>query len=690
MLRRFVLSTVIFFLCFLFFSQNVQASQLIKRKILAIYNDELDKDPFFSMIHQRAEVILNHLGLEVEYHPLSKPLPNERLMKKYKGVLVWFRRGSFVKDPKKYCEWGVEQIQNKIKFVALNNPGFFPVIKNYKVCEDFFKKMGGEFLGTADQSPLLIDIKSKDSKMVEFERKLHFAEGLKYVHIKLRDDYGKSFLKIVRTDIPNSESDVVFITPTGAYAHDSYVYYENLNLKKFHWRINPFLFFERAFGIEGIPRPDTTTINGARIYYSHIDGDGIFNVSKIDNESFSSEIIYEKILKAYPDLPVTVSIITGYLDMPEFISDRTNSLYKNIFSLPNVEPASHGHAHPYIWKKQKLGLKVPGYKYDDVGEILGSVQRVRDLIHKLNITKKVNLFLWTGDCLPNEEQVTIPNKFYLLNMNGGDSRFDFRHDSYGFLYPLGILRGQFHQVYSSFPNENVYTELWHKRFYGFRELIYSLRNTESPIRIKPINIYYHYYAGEKLASLNALKGVLDYSKKQNIHPMFASEYANIVNDFFAIKILKDSDGYQVQNQGFLRTIRFDTPNLNVDLKQSKGILGYKYFQGSLYVFLDESKNHKIVFSKQEIKQKTFFVINARSHVFNFHTVNQESVSFDLKGWKFTDLQLGGAKANTFYNIQSKFYKGKIKSNEKGEIHLKASDLELQDGYKEDRISIGSF
>jgi hypothetical protein len=38
--------------------------------------------------------------------------------------------------------------------------------------------------------------------------------------------------------------------------------------------------------------------------------------------------------------------------------------------------------------------------------------------------------------------------------------------------------------------------------------------TEKPYRIKPINIYYHFYSGSKLAAFNALKEVYDWAIKQ--------------------------------------------------------------------------------------------------------------------------------------------------------------------------------
>ena len=48
------------------------------------------------------------------------------------------------------------------------------------------------------------------------------------------------------------------------------------------WYINPFELFREAFQTDALPKPDTTTLSGRRIYYSHVDGDGWRNVTQIE------------------------------------------------------------------------------------------------------------------------------------------------------------------------------------------------------------------------------------------------------------------------------------------------------------------------------------------------------------------------------------------------------------------------
>ena len=74
------------------------------------------------------------------------------------------------------------------------------------------------------------------------------------------------------------------------------------------WLINPFRFFAQAFGTDGLPKPDTTTMVGRRIFYSHVDGDGWRNQSEVkldDRKASAAEVLYDRIATRFSDLPVT-------------------------------------------------------------------------------------------------------------------------------------------------------------------------------------------------------------------------------------------------------------------------------------------------------------------------------------------------------------------------------------------------
>lgn len=602
-------------------------------------------------IHRHLEVVLNHLGMDVVYRSTRDPLPTDEEMAGFRAVLTWFFEDEAFQDPDAYCRFLSNAMGRGVKWVALGKPGFSrggDRGQTPPACLEAFRLLGAEYLGESSIDELFLEIVEKDPRLVEFERPLNFTEDLRYVLVRPLDKTAKVYLKLKRTDMDDSVSALVFTTPRGGFVNAGFVIYEDKVLNKIKWRLNPFLFFEEALALKGLPRPDISTINGRRVFMTHIDGDGIFNLSHIDRESFSGEIILDEILKKYDAIPHSVSIITGYLDIPEYQSQRATALYSNLFSLANVEPAAHGHAHPLVWKKGTVAVNVPGYDYDPKYEVQGSVTRVRELLKSLGIAKPVNLFFWTGDCLPTAEQLSYARDFGLLHVNGGDSRYDRIFDSYAFLSPNGLNRGGERQVYASFPNENIFTNLWKGPFYGFRDIVDSFKNTESPVRLKAIDIYYHFYSGERMAALRALALAFEYALSQKIFPVFESEYVMMARDFFDTRIFElAGGGFRIESGGALRTVRFDRTDLNPDFARSTGLVGFTHYQGSLYVHLDESTAHEVFLTPS--KPARPYVAEASFYVRDF-THSAGEMRFFKKGWGESAAVLSGLVPGKTYKI----------------------------------------
>jgi hypothetical protein len=121
--------------------------------------------------------------------------------------------------------------------------------------------------------------------------------------------------------------------------------------------------------------------------------------------------------------------------------------------------------------------------------------------------------------------------------------------------PFGIPRGRYFQVYAPNQNENVYTSLWQGRYYGYERVIETFELTETPRRLKPVNIYYHTYSATKTASLAALHKVYAWALGQPLHPVYASEYIERVLDFNRAVVVRTAAGWRVRGLGALRTVR---------------------------------------------------------------------------------------------------------------------------------------
>jgi len=641
--NKFFYSTI---LC-LAFNSEVFAKELIPNVIIAIHNLKEEPKIQLSPSHQLAQMPLNHLGFKVEFHDISKETyPNLDDRPEVRGILSWLENGTRLEEPEKYINWLIKNIKSGKKFVMMGEPAIFTKANNELVKLKLVNELL-ELIGLRDEEnwvDLTYDVRyTRKSHITEFERK-YIGYIKPYQQLKVIDRNYTPHLTVKKAGEDWQEADLVVTGPTGGYVSNGYSHYEYYNgteISVKQWFINPFSFFRLAFQSDDLPKPDATTLNGRRIYYSHIDGDGWNNTTHIEeyqeDPPLSAQVIYDKALKPYPDLPVTVGPIAADLDKEWAARKESSKIAVDIFALPHVELASHTYSHPFHWKyfdkKKRRKIKLPFDKqvknyskalkelkdkiipsndkpiyenptyekprayekkpFDIKNEISGSAKFIERFAPA---GKKVKLIQWSGDTSPFEEVLEETRLSGYLNINGGDSRFDREYNSLTWVSPLGRQVGKEWQIYASNSNENTYTDLWTGRYHGFKYLIKTFENTESPYRLKPLNVYYHMYSGERKAALNALIANLEYVRTQKVIPIETSQFIKIVEGFQNSKIYKLSDNsWQVENNGDLQTIRFDySSTKTVDYKKSKGVIGQRHLQGSLYVFLDKNVENPLI------------------------------------------------------------------------------------------------
>ena len=101
--------------------------------------------------------------------------------------------------------------------------------------------------------------------------------------------------------------DPLFLAPWGGLLLEPYALFRRPDLDEL-WLVDPFYFLHAALGRPAMPVPDTTTRDGTRIFFTHIDGDGFRHASSVERGRHSGEVIVEQIIKKYP-FPFTVSFI---------------------------------------------------------------------------------------------------------------------------------------------------------------------------------------------------------------------------------------------------------------------------------------------------------------------------------------------------------------------------------------------
>jgi len=641
----------VFLLCFcaalLLQETPAIAEEVVPRTIIALYDSRGDGIAD-SYLHTMAEMPLNHLGLNVEYHDIREPLPDIEKRQDVRGVLTWFFTDTKM-DSDTYFKWALGVVNSGKKYVVMGPLGVADEqnLSSSIVANKFLEKIGVRMLENWVENPFDVTYSYNTPDMF-LDPGLFKWNPSPYLTMRGIGEQTKVHLSVHKENAPGYDSDLVITSPGGGYIAGNYIFRSNMREGEeiSQWKINPLEFFRLAFATDDLPKPDTTTIAGRRIYYSHIDGDGWNNRTQLEEYRekpiLSSQVIMDKAIKPFPDLPVTLTIIAADID-PEWVgTNESRAIAKEFFALPQVEAGTHTYSHPFYWQifayddkrleipylklyntptwqpkittlKDVAALRAkapaipPGYTvprayanepFNLNKEIEGSIKELTPLLPK---GKKIEILTWSGNCLPWEEVVRLTRKAGIQNINGGDSRSDPEYPGYASLAAIGRPVGKERQIYASSSNENTYTNMWSDNFHAHRYLQKTLDNSESPVRLKPMNIYYHLYTGEREASLNGLLSNLAYARSQNIAPITTSHYTRIAEGFYDTRIIATApDTWRIDKRGALETIRFDRHTLqSVDFQRSKGVIGQRHLHGSLYVYLDASVAQPVIALKAE-------------------------------------------------------------------------------------------
>ena len=613
------------------------ATRPVRRDILALYDSRHEGRAAETRLHRLAEMPLNWLGFKLTYIDVNGALPETAELAKYRGLVTWFVEP--LQNANAYSAWLDAATASGLRYICLGEAAPPGPPSTESAVERIFTRLGlkpsPQFVSDTRTAKIL----QNSLEMAGFERpvdrllpafRVIAAEGpAAKVHLSAR----------VPTEDGAREAVLIATGAAGGYAAEGYTFYYDAALDRVRWVLNPFLFFRDALGGEVFPVPDVTTLAGRRIYFSHIDGDGWNNISEIEGDREAQrpapEVILRDVIEAHPDLPVSVGLIAGDTDKAIGGNDTARQIAEKIFALPQVEVASHTYTHPFAWKffetyrrpdelalienakqtentlaqraksfltwvsgKSGAGNALPDYVAGSAGlpraylkQPFGLAQEVQgalDASTQIAKGKKAALYLWSGDAEPFEAAIKASREAGVRNMNGGDNRFDADFPSVFYVPPIARPVGRERQIYAANSNENTYTNNWRGPYYGQMALTETLKNTETPRRLKPFNLYYHMYSGEKAASLAAIKSLTALAAQSPVIPIKASEYAAIADDFFAVELSQvDATSWTLSKRGAMQTFRFDdADSVEVDDARSRGVIGSTRLNGALYVALD--------------------------------------------------------------------------------------------------------
>jgi hypothetical protein len=635
------------------------------------------KDTFFLPAHQRVEMPLNWLGLDAEYVDVDRGLPRWEDRRDVRGVVAWLPAAHAFADPRPVCRWLERGLRSGVKAVLFGTLGFHrkgasgdPDLD--PECVAMLAALGVDYRGLQAVDPMDVRISTYDARFLGFERKPDLSESLSLPLVKLLPG-ATALVSLELGALRDSVSAPAAVTRSGGVALTPFNLYANDSLvpTRFAWVLNPFAFLSAALDLKGWPRPDTTTLNGRRVYASHVDGDGFFNVSELDRRKFSGEVYLERFLEKRPDSPVSVSLIAGYYDLDLYKDADSLALSRRALGGPNIEPAVHGYSHPLVWRTGVPAIKIPRYTVNAAMETAGAARILGERI--LRSAAPPSLFFWTGDCLPRAEDLRAARDAGLLAVNGGGGRFDAAHPSYAYLLPLSRRVGGERQFYAPANNENEFTNMWSGPYYGYRDVVTTFERAGAPRRVKPVNVYVHFYSAERYASVSALDKAFDWAHAQPLIPVFMGRYVESVRDFFAMTMERSSSSrFRFSGGAMVRTVRFDDPVGEPDLAASKGVLGFKRELGSLYVHLDDGPERELVMSARPPRRP--HLVEANFEVSGWEP-RADGLRFLKRGWWVSEAVLGGFVPGRRYKVTGAGLDSALTAEPGGTLPLRFPDSE---------------
>lgn len=603
-------------------SLGISNIEIVSRKILTLYDGKTAANAMYDAnVFRRANVILEYLGYVPELIDVQKFILTDDNITNgdCAGILVWFDT-DYLKNNEKLQNWLIKQKENGIPIILLGN-AFSYLNKNFVNAFNLLINNTGE-------TPASIKIIYKstliDYEITSFPNLYDFfpittQEGT--VLLNLQDNLGRKM-------------DAAAITPWGGYVIDPFVLTVLPNDQS-RWIINPIAFFRAALQKNSLPVPDTTTENGRRLMFVHVDGDGFVSRAEHKPEWQAGQVMRKEIFERFK-IPTTVSVIQGEID-PEGVYPKESRAglenARNIFALPWVEIASHTYSHPFSWydldRKQKEGrgseglyglyLNIPNYKFNLDAEIIGSANFINQQLAPKN--KATKIIAWSGDCNPSSAAMAMAAEEGLLNINGGNTDINDSQKALTNIGPLGFHHGKYFQVFAQAQNENVYTNLWLGPYYGYRRVIETFKLTNEPLRFKPIDIYFHFFSATKIASLEALKEVYTWALMQPVFNIYTSEYIKKALDFNDIAIAKKANGWLISTNGNLKELRTPKTMGAPDLLRSKNIIGFIAHGDDYYIHLGPEKKSWLIFTKQQ--QNMPYIESANGQISYFKRSNND-------------------------------------------------------------------
>ena len=637
---------LLFLLCFLApmigpaIGCETEATQTVPRTILALYDGRREKTPADTRLHRFLELPLNHLGYSLRYLDVSRADLPEPVDPRIAGAVSWF--DAPLLDPDRFAAWAVaarSDCPHAFSFIVLGETGLLADSKPRSADELYLRRLGLGWIARSTLLGDLTDVTNSASLLPGFESDFVFRPG-RYASLRALTPADSSLRVVPAGKNAGDSIDLVVQHHPNAYVHQSATLDADSRSAGHFWIMDPFAILGRALSRDTqSPIADVTTLNGRRIYFETVGPEGWLAPAPArtfdEAPRLGSENLLTTLIMPFPDLPVTVSVVTGDLDsaIGGKLAEIGQRAAGRIFSLPQTAVATSGRslvrhwavisetpqtavtappkgeavsldqsnrllailgrnlrgafADPYAPAEPQLSDGLRQYGQDPFvmsAETVDAIETVRALTPN---KRAPPLFLWSGDGKPAPDARAAVTEAGSPALGGGVTAIGASASVSG-LSPFFLLDGPQMQVYHALPGDLGNLGYPSKDVQALQGLGLLVSQTDRPLRLKPFQLAYSAGSANQFATLSTIERLKRMAVSADTIPIFASRYVEIVEGFSTVRFKPEgARKWRITDRGGLQTIRFDDARaLSLDLAESEGALGARRINSSLYVALD--------------------------------------------------------------------------------------------------------
>lgn len=215
------------------------------KKVICLYKSVDNQGIKENEIRWHIESHLKKFKKVAVYHDLSQGLPDETISDQAAAVITWFRSAE-LKGADAYISWLLNMIQKEKKVLIFGNMGAYKEkdakewIESVRINE-LYKAIGFEYFGQWTDKLDVLKISSIKKAYFHEEASQYLSKINHYLQFKPTHPKTLSLLTVKRSDLKDSKSSLMMISPFGSYASGPYVLSLIDGKIKYHLNLEKFL-----------------------------------------------------------------------------------------------------------------------------------------------------------------------------------------------------------------------------------------------------------------------------------------------------------------------------------------------------------------------------------------------------------------------------------------------------------------